>query len=402
MRNFRYDVAIIGGAGHIGLPLALAFADQGKSVLAHDIDAAAFETIAAGKMPFMDAGSEEVLQRVLGKSLSLSTDCAAIAEAEIVIITIGTPVDEHLNPQYRSMKQFANSLAPHLRDGQLVIFRSTLYPSSTERMREVWKRNLPELEVCFCPERIAQGHAMEELHALPQIVSGFEPWAIDKAKALFRLLTPLVVEVNPLEAELTKLFTNSYRYIQFAAANQFYMIAGDYGADFKEIYRAMTYEYPRMRDFPKAGFASGPCLFKDTMQLSAFTNNRFFLGHNAMLINEGLPNYLVEKVKAKHDLSRMTSGILGMAFKADCDDKRDSLAYKLRKILEIESREVYCSDCHIHEEGFIGEEEMIDKCDIVFLGAMHQRYRSLDFKGKIVVDVWDAIDEAASHGRLFR
>ena len=200
----------------------------------------------------------------------------------------------------------------------------------------------------------------------------------------------LVLAIKPVEmGHFTKLFTNSYRYIQFAIANQFYMIAGDYGVDFHRIFEAMTRKYPRLADFPKPGFASGPCLFKDTMQLSAFTNNKFFLGHGAMLINEGLPNFLVEQTKKRMRLREMRAGILGMTFKADSDDKRDSLSYKLRKVLEMESASVACSDAYIREAGFVGEEELIDASDVIFIGAPHARYRNLDYKDKPVVDVWD-------------
>ena len=227
------------------------------------------------------------------------------------------------------------------------------------------------------------------MHSLPQIVSGFHPEAVEAASQLFRKLTKDIVVITPLEAELTKLFTNSYRYIQFAIANQFYMIAGDYGVDFHRIYGAMTQKYPRLADFPRPGFASGPCLFKDTMQLSAFTNNKFFLGHGAMLINEGLPNYLVDQTKQRLPLREKTAGILGMAFKADSDDKRESLSYKLRKVLEMEANDVLCSDPYIREAGFLSEEALIEESDVIFIGAPHARYKNMDFRGKPVVDVWD-------------
>jgi UDP-N-acetyl-D-mannosaminuronic acid dehydrogenase len=167
------------------------------------------------------------------------------------------------------------------------------------------------------------------------------------------------------------------------------MIAGDYGVDFHKIYGAMTYKYPRLADFPKPGFASGPCLFKDTMQLSAFTNGKFFLGHGAMLINEGLPNFLVGQVKQKIGLENKTAGILGMAFKANSDDKRESLSYKLRKVLHMEVSKVYCSDYFLTEPDLIGEEELIEKSDVIFIGAPHAKYKGLDYKGKPIVDVWD-------------
>lgn len=387
--SFPYDVCVIGGAGHVGLPLSIAFADQGLKTLIQDINAEALKPIEAGRMPFMDKGADEVLRRVIHKTLFATTDPSAPSQARYVIVVIGTPVDPHLNPELRTLKRLTSELGPRLRDGQVVILRSTLYPGTTERVQSDLKKFCDGVEVCFCPERIAQGKALEELHSLPQIVSGFHPDAVAAASRLFRRLTADVIVTTPLEAELTKLFTNSYRYIQFAIANQFYMIAGDYGVDFHRIYGAMTEKYPRLADFPKPGFASGPCLFKDTMQLSAFTNNKFFLGHGAMLVNEGLPNFLVEQTRQKMELRGRTVGILGMAFKAESDDKRESLSYKLRKVLEMESAEVLCSDPYVKEEGFVSEPELIGQSDVIFIGAPHSRYRGLDYQDKPVVDVWD-------------
>lgn len=370
------------------MPLSIAFADQGLKTLIQDINEAALQPIAAGIMPFMDKGADEVLKRVIGKSLFVTVNPAAASKARYIVVVIGTPVDTHLNPELRSLKRLSQELGPHLRDGQVVILRSTLYPGTTEHMQEDLRKFCPGVHVCFCPERIAQGRALEELHSLPQIVSGFHQDAIEAASQLFRKLTRHIVVTSPLEAELTKLFTNSYRYIQFAIANQFYMIAGDYGVDFHRIYDAMTQDYPRLADFPRPGFASGPCLFKDTMQLSAFTNNKFFLGHGAMLINEGLPNYLVSQTKQRMDLREKTAGILGMAFKADSDDKRESLSYKLRKVLEIEAGKVLCSDPYIREEGFVSDKTLIEASDVIFIGAPHALYKHFDYGGKPVVDVW--------------
>ena len=391
--TFEYDVCVIGGAGHVGLPLSIAFADQGRKVIIQDINRATLDLIEQGRMPFLDRGAEPALQRVMGKTLTATTDPKVVSQARFVIVVIGTPVDGHLNPELRTLNRLSDELGPNLRDGQVVILRSTLYPGTTERFRATLKKANPSVEVCFCPERIAQGKALEELHSLPQIVSGFEPWAIDAVTELFRGLSSDIVAVTPLEAELTKLFTNAYRYITFAIANQFYMIAGDYNVDFHNIYEAMTQNYPRLADFPKPGFASGPCLFKDTMQLSAFTNNRFFLGHGAMLVNEGLPNFLVEQVKRRMPLRGKTAGILGMAFKANSDDKRDSLSYKLRKILEVEAEAVLCSDVFIKEPGFLDAEEVVRRSDILFIGSPHTAYRALDLGGKPFVDVWDFLPE---------
>jgi UDP-N-acetyl-D-mannosaminuronic acid dehydrogenase len=169
------------------------------------------------------------------------------------------------------------------------------------------------------------------------------------------------------------------------------MIANEHGIDFYEIHKAMTQNYPRAQGFPKAGFAAGPCLFKDTMQLSAFHNNAFFLGHTAMLVNEGLPNYVVQGALRRYDLKKMKAGILGMTFKADCDDPRDSLAFKLRKILQLECQEVLCSDPYLKGEEWSSLDTVLSQADILFVGVPHKEYRSLNCGNKPVIDIWNAI-----------
>jgi len=200
-----------------------------------------------------------------------------------VITVIGTPLDEHLNPRFDVYRDLIDEDQSYLRKGQLLILRSTVYPGTTERFAKALEREGHEVDVAFCPERVAEGFALKEIASLPQIVSGVNERARQRAEKLFKLLTKEIIVLPPLAAELTKLYNNAWRYIQFAVSNQFYMIANDYGIDFYAIHEAMTREYPRAKGFPRAGFAAGPCLFKDTMQLSAFNNNALFLGHAAML-----------------------------------------------------------------------------------------------------------------------
>jgi UDP-N-acetyl-D-mannosaminuronic acid dehydrogenase len=197
------------------------------------------------------------------------------------------------------------------------------------------------------------------------------------------------VRTTPEEAELAKLFTNTWRYIKFAAANQLYTIANDFGVDFERVRAAITHDYPRAADMPGAGFAAGPCLFKDTMQLAAFNNNQFTLGHASMLVNEGLPLYLVSRLERRHDLSTMTVGILGMAFKAESDDVRSSLAYKLKRILRSKTREVLCADPYVRtDDALVPEDELVRRADLVIIGAPHRRYATLALS-QPVVDVWN-------------
>lgn len=326
---------------------------------------------------------------MVGKTLFISDDKRSISDSYYVIIVIGTPVDEHLNPKFTIFKKFFDEISPFIKDDQHIILRSTVYPGTTEKIKEHIATLGKKTKVSFCPERIAQGKAIEELRTLPQIVSSFDRESFEEAKALFSVLTEDIIELTPFEAELAKLYTNVWRYIQFAISNQFYQITTQNGLDFYRIYNAITYKYPRAATFPKAGFAAGPCLFKDTMQLASFSNNNFFLGHAAMLINEGLPNFIVQRLKDKYPIKERTVGVLGMAFKADNDDKRESLSYKLKKILEVEAREVVCSDVYIREPGFVTPEELIERSEIVILGTPHREYRGLDMKNKFVIDIWN-------------
>lgn len=228
---------------------------------------------------------------------------------------------------------------------------------------------------------------MTELFDLPQIVGARTDRAGDRAEKFFRSITNDVIRLQPEEAELAKLFTNTWRYIKFAAANQFWMMANDYGLDFQRIREAICHDYPRAADMPGPGFAAGPCLLKDTMQLAAFNQNNFLLGHSAMLINEGLPLYLVSKLQSRYELASMTVGILGMGFKAGSDDPRESLSYKLRKILLLKAGQTLCTDPYIADERFASLEDVLAKADLLIIGAPHPVYRDL-VTDKPVADIW--------------
>jgi len=385
------DIVIIGGCGHVGLPLGLSFAQAGKKVVAVDNSGPRVAQANAGVMPFVDEGADELLKKVLASgNFRATTDPKVISDAKVVITVIGTPLDEHLNPRFEVYQDLIDEERSHLRSGQLLILRSTLYPGTTDRMAKALANEGFDIDVAFCPERVAEGFALKEIASLPQIVSGCSERAQTRAEELFKNLTPWIIPLKPIAAELAKLYNNSWRYIQFAVANQFYMIANDYGIDFYEVHQAMTDRYPRARGFPRAGFAAGPCLFKDTMQLSCFNNNALFLGHAAMLVNEGLPHYVVRRAAARWDLSKMVAGILGMTFKADSDDTRDSLSFKLKKALAVECKEVLCSDPFIEDPAFTSLEDTLKRADILFIGAPHTIYKSLDFGKTPVIDIWNA------------
>ncbi|HJP96903.1 MAG TPA: nucleotide sugar dehydrogenase [Candidatus Saccharimonadales bacterium] len=385
-----YDICIIGGCGHVGLPLGMAFAEQNKQVVLYDINQKAVDSVNAGKLPFMEEGGEKLLKQVTkSKKLQASSDIASVRNSKVVVMVIGTPVDEHLNPRVHDIFHALKDIEAELQDDQLLVMRSTLYPGTTDKVHAYLQRKGKKTLVAFCPERIVEGKALTELHELPQIVAGCTPEAQKEATELFSVLTNKVVTVQPKEAELAKLFTNTWRYINFAISNQFYMIANTDGLDFYKIYDAMTQDYPRLKAFAKAGLAAGPCLFKDTMQLAAFSSNDFFLGHSAMLINEGLPGYVVESMLAKQDLSDKTVAVLGMAFKANNDDPRESLSYKLMKRLDFEAKEVLCNDPYINDPRFVPLDEIKKRADIIVVATPHKDYADIDWGNKEVIDMWN-------------
>ena len=386
------DVVVVGGCGHVGLPLALALADRGARVTAYDHDARAVAGVLAGRMPFLEHGAEPVLARVLAaRRLTATTDPAAVAAAEHVVVVVGTPIDEHLNPETMALPHAIEALAPHLRAGQLLALRSTVYPGVTRLVERRLEELGLALDLAFCPERIAEGRALAELCSLPQIVASRTATGRERAARLFRQLTSTIVELEPEEAELAKLFTNTWRYVKFATANQLYMIANDFGLDYERIRRAAASDYPRAADLPGAGFTAGPCLLKDTMQLAAFNNNQFALGQASMLVNEGLPLYLVARLERRFELSRLTVGILGMAFKAESDDTRASLSYKLRRILAFKARSVVCTDPHVSTDpSLLPLETVLARADLLVIGAPHAAYRGLRTE-RPVVDVTDLL-----------
>ena len=391
--DFQYDVCIVGGCGHIGLPLGIAFAAEGKRVMLYDLNKSVIETVRRGEMPFIEYEADPLLKKSIGKTLFCSSEIESVGQARFLIICIGTPVDEYLNPKLRSMLDLFSKLRPYLHNQQTIVIRSTVYPRTCHQIHNLLEKDGGgPWHIAYCPERIAQGYAIRELKELPQLVAGITEKAVEEVKTLFSAIAPKVITVTIEEAELAKLFTNAWRYIQFATANQFYMISKSLDVDYDRVRRAVVDGYGRAYGMPSAGFAAGPCLLKDTMQLAAFNNNNFALGHAAMMVNEGLPGYLVEQLQKKYDLNQIRIGILGMTFKADIDDIRDSLSYKLGKILRFHGAHVLYSDEFAKDPTFISKEDLIASSDVVIIGVPHSAYKQLGIPSNVeVVDLWGGI-----------
>jgi UDP-N-acetyl-D-mannosaminuronic acid dehydrogenase len=383
------DLVIVGGCGHVGLPLALSLADCGYRVGIDDIDAGKVAYVKAGNVPFLENGADELLKKLLPTGrLELASDPKLVESTDTVILVIGTPIDEFMNPSVRIFDKVLDELIPHLKKSTMIVLRSTVFPGTTESVERRLRAAGIQADVVFCPERIAEGHALEELRTLPQLVGASSDRAFEKASRLFERLGVSTIRTTPMEAELAKLLTNTWRYMKFAIANQFFQIAHRSGVDYNNVLDAIRHDYPRAADLPGPGFAAGPCLLKDTMQLSAFTPDHFPMGQAAMQINEGLPNYIVDTLNSRRPLQGRTVGILGMAFKGESDDPRASLSYKLRKLAAFKGARVLCTDPFIEDPSFASLEKVLSDSDILVLAAPHRAYKKLDLAGRDVVDIW--------------
>ena len=369
-------ICVIGGCGHVGIPLGLAFASKGFHVTLIDCNETAVQHINSGTLPFKEERADELLRAHIGVNLFATTDVAQTAQHDVVVFVTGTPVDEHLNPRVNDVLKVITSYLQHLSSRQLVILRSTIFPGVTQIVDNLLTQALGATKLAFCPERIVQGKGIEEIFNLPQIVSATSEQALSEASELFSAIAKKIIPLSTTEAELAKLMTNAWRYLEFAIANQFYMIVEKQGFDFYKILNAMKDDYPRAKHFARAGLAAGPCLFKDTMQLSAFHSNEFFLGHSAMLVNEGLPNFLVQQLEAHMGcLKSRKIGILGLAFKPDNDDIRESLSFKVKKLLELKMAQVLLADHYV--AGTLAPAELMRQAEGIILGVPHADYHAM-------------------------
>jgi UDP-N-acetyl-D-mannosaminuronic acid dehydrogenase len=390
MMKSKYDVAVVGGAGHVGIPLSLVLADRGLRTLIYDVNQAALEMLQAGRLPFLEEGGEALLRKDLkAETLGFTRRPADLQDVPVIILTIGTPIDEFHNPNFHLLTRCLDTLLPHLGAKQTIILRSTVAPGTSEFLKRYFKKKRFEGGLALCPERVVQGKGIEEIHSLPQLVSATTPKALQVARELFAKIAPEVVEMSPLEAEFGKLICNASRYLLYAASNQLYMVCAHAGVDYLQLLEKVKRGYPRMAFIPGPGFVSGPCLMKDTMQLFASGRHCFPLGQTAMMVNEGLPDFLLDHLRGKMDLKGKKVGVLGMAFKAESDDIRDSLSYKMAKVLRFEGAQVLYSDEYVKNPEFITKEELCRQADVIIVGVPHKAYATLTIPASTeLIDLW--------------
>ena len=387
MNNIR-KISIVGGGGHIGFPLGLAFANKGFLVNLVDINEKNLNKIQSGTPPFYEIGAKKLLTKILkNKKFIFSKNLESIKQSKYIIICIGTPIDKNLKPKIRDFLSFFEKIKKIVMKNQIIIIRSSIYPGLIYKIYSKLKEANKNL--AYCPERIVQSKALVELPILPQIISGFNYKVIKESRRLFKKICNKTIQTSLKEAELIKLFSNANRYINFAIANQLFMICNEYDVDFKRIRHQMQFGYERNINLANSGFTGGPCLLKDTMQLRAFYKNKFYLGTSSMKVNKGMIELVIKKLKKIKNHKKKIIGVLGMAFKAETDDIRDSLSIELIRKLKKKNLNIIYSDVYYKNKNTLDTQNLIKRSNIIIIGTPHKKYLKLRFpKNKIVIDIW--------------
>lgn len=380
-------ISIVGGAGRVGLPLAIVLAEKGFQIKIIDLDKARVASVNARIMPFEEIGAQQILTNLSEQMLTASSDLDEIKGTEACILIIGTPVLDNGKPSTDTLLELVKEITPFLSEVKILILRSTVFPGVTRMIKEYLLENNLDIEVAFCPERLVEGNAIYELQNLPQIIGVETSKSYDLASEIFKQISPEVLQTTTEEAEISKLFANSLRYLQFGIANEFFEICINKNINWENVWYALKYKYPRAAGLPKPGFAAGPCLVKDTQQLNYYYDNSFKLGSSVLEVNENLPDFLIAKLIEKIDISNKTVGILGMTFKGGIDDFRQSLSFRLKRILDSKARRVLCSDTQLQKSYFVETEKLIQESDIIIVAAAHSEYRNLK-TNKPIIDIW--------------
>jgi len=382
-------ICIIGGAGHIGLPLALKFSEKKFLVNVIDINKNIIKGLNKSIFPFYEKGAEKILKNSFKKKkISFNTDYAGVSDANFIIITVGTPLIKD-KPSLKQVFDVFKQINKFLHKDQSIILRSTVFPGATRKIYNKLLRINKNIGLSYCPERVAQGKSIEEIKELTQIVSSNSSYEEKKIVNLFREICNNVVISSYEEAEFIKLFSNAWRYIKFAAANEFYMLCKNKNLNFSKIHNLMTINYPRNKGIPTQGFAAGPCLPKDAIQLTVSDKKASKLLEKSHTINENLPNFFVKELKKRVNIKGKTIGVLGTAFKSEIDDERDSLSIKLINILKKNGAKVICNDPYIKNKSYKSINYIKKNCKIIFIATPHSVYKNIKFTNKMLIDCWD-------------
>ena len=334
----KENSVVVLGVGRVGLRLALVFADVGLDVSGIDLNSFIVSLLEKKTMPFLEEGADALLEKYSGNKFNVylpDHQSRVVSESKYIVITLGTPIDETYSPDHKQIEKLIIQLSPYLEKGHVIILRSTISPGTTEQIARILEEQTKlkvgkDIFLAYCPERIAEGKSVQELREIPQIIGTLDEESGKMASKLFSKIAPSMLHSDPKSAELAKLYSNMYRYIDFAIGNEFMMIAEDYGTDIYKVLELVNKDYKRS-GLKAPGFTAGPCLVKDGFFLLD-KSPYMELVTAAWRLNENIPGYLLKRIKEVHlNLNKKKITILGIAFKKDIDDVRFSLAPKLKR-----------------------------------------------------------------------
>jgi UDP-N-acetyl-D-mannosaminuronic acid dehydrogenase len=392
-------VAVI-GLGRVGLPLALSFADRGLDVIGVERVQATIDSVESGQMPFDETDTQEVLERVVESGrLRLTQSVQDTAEADYIVLTLGTPTYTHIEIDVSQIRMVIDDLLPVFRPGHTLVLRSTVAPGTTEWVAGYIEQRRDftigeDMFVAHVPERIAEGSFLKEIASLPNIIGGVGDGSGQRAAELFECFGTEIVHTPPVQAELAKIWTNILRYVQFAVPNLLMMECEQYGANVFEVIELINHKYPR-GGMGRPGLTAGTCLRKDF----AFSEERSSAPGMLLAVSrvhETVPRFMVEGLKRRLGGSLRNSkvAVLGLTFKRDTDDTRDSLSFKLIRLLERELAHVSRHDPHVPDMSEPLDEALAD-ADAVILATNHSAFESIapQFPPRaLVVDPWNVLD----------
>lgn len=389
------------GIGRVGLPLALVLADKGFYVAGIDTDPYRISLLKHKIMPFIEEEAQSLLEKYINNRFQVFSQqhlSRVVSENKIIILTLGTPIDDTYSPNFKQLEELITAMAPFIKRDHLIILRSTVSPGGTEQfarqLEDLTKLVIGEsLFLAYCPERIAEGKSVEELGQIPQIIGTLDTVSAKKAEEIFKKIAPKIIFSNTRSVELAKLFCNMYRYIDLAIGNEFMMIAEDYGCNFYEVLNLVNDDYKRGGLKPP-GFTAGPCLVKDGFFLID-KSPYMELVTAAWRLNENIPGYILKRVKSEiKNLNKKKVAILGLTFKKNIDDIRFSLSPKLQRYFEAEGARVFVHDPYIDSEAL---EETLKDAEVLIMGINHTIFNGLTFEylGKLIkedclmFDIWN-------------
>jgi UDP-N-acetyl-D-mannosaminuronic acid dehydrogenase len=391
IKSKNFNLCIV-GMGRIGLPLAVSFAAKGVKVIGVEKRQEILQILRSGKTYFYEPGMQETLDKgIEAGTISFTSDNEFTFEnCQIIIVAVGTPLKENLLPDMSLIADVLSKVSKQADNDSVIILRSTLVPGITEnRLLPQIKRMNSSLRVAVCPERIVEGSAIKEIEELPEIIGVDDENVGNIVKELFLLLSPnkKIAITNTKTAEAAKVFTNVYRYVTFALANEFALIAESLNIDAKETIELANNGYTRSK-IPVPGPAAGPCLRKDALFLS--NNSVLNLTKVAWLINESIPLHIIETIQNTYgNIFGKKIGVLGKAYKANVDDARDSPAVRLIEELELKGAEVLSYDPYVPSSNTMEE---VLSAEIVILAVNHSYFEKITAemlkRSKIVYDVW--------------